>query len=329
MTKELVFPEAAIVIVTYNSEKDIERCLRSLWVNCQFLSASHAVVHVVDNASSDGTRMILIKLAKEFDWLQVHLQDKNLGFGRGNNVILNSVPARAYILLNADAWLVGDSFSPALSYLSDSPKTGIIGLPLVYPDGSPQTHFFEPSAWYRWFLLLLGFRGIAKMLVSLAPIRDLMKLIPLSRNFVDNHGKSSLNLNDPVAISMTASGETFDVAWVAGAAMIMSAAFVKASGGFDPEIFLYGEDEDICIQAHDLGFSVETMETIPIVHKLGWNGNGIFSPHVARLKYKSLKYFINKNVPGVFNYTMMSVLLPVYVYGRNIAHFFRKEMGGD
>ena len=80
--------------------------------------------------------------------------------------------------------------------------------------------------------------------------------------------------------------------------MIMSFDFVKSSGGFDPKIFLYGEDEDICIQAQNLGFLVETIETIPVVHKLGWNCRKSFSPRVASLKYNSLKYFITKNVKG-------------------------------
>lgn len=325
MTDEMPHPSAVIVVVTYNSAKDIEKCLRSLSVHFHPLSIGLANVHVVDNASSDETPKILAQLAEEYDWLKVHFLNQNLGFGPGNNVVLNRVQAKAFVLLNADAWLIADSLSPALAHLADSPKSGIIGLPLVYPDGSPQTYAFLPSAWHRWLLLVLGFRGLAKAIVSFGPFRSLMKLSPFSRNFAENHGKPPLNINDPAAISATGTGEIDSVAWVAGAAMVISPRFIEASGGFDPEIFLYGEDEDLCIQAHNLGFLVETMQTPPVVHKLGWGGSGGFRPQVAKLKYDSLKYFISKNVPNTVNRLMMRLLLPVYVYGRNISDCFFKR----
>lgn len=325
MNKEYEVPEAAIIIVTYNSEDDIERCIRSLVKNFCLISKSGVLVHVVDNASSDETPKILAKLAREFQCLKVHLQEKNLGFGQGNNFILNSVEAKAYILINADAWLIGDSFSPSLAYLSKSPRTGILGLPLVYPDGSPQTFFFERSSWYRWVLLIFGFRRIAKFLVTFIPFQSLMKRIPLARSFLSNHSKPLLNLNDPINILKYTKGEINAVPWVAGAAMIMSSDFVKSSGGFDPNIFLYGEDEDICIQAYDLGFLVETIETIPVVHKLGWNCRKNFNPRVASLKYNSLKYFISKNIKSSFSKVMMRVILPFYVYGSRILIFFKNK----
>ena len=325
MTKETPIPEAVVTIVTYNSAADIDACIRSLADHFPLLAAGHAQVHVVDNASTDETPELLKALSKEYDWLKLHFPGENLGFGPGNNVVLNSIIARAHVLLNADAWLVADSLSPALTYLSEHPNTGIIGVPLVYPNGSPQTYAFMPSAWHRWLMLLLGFRGLAKALVSFAPTRALMKLAPFSRNFADNHGQAALRLDDPDAVAATATGETRPVSWVAGAAMVLSPAFVDASGGFDPGIFLYGEDEDLCIQAHRLGFTVETLQTAPIVHKLGWGGSDGFRPHVARMKYDSLRYFIAKNVESTFNRTMMRLLLPAYVYGRNIVHFICKE----
>ena len=229
-------------------------------------------------------------------------------------------------MINVDAWLVADSLSPALAHISTSLQTGIIGLPLVYPDGAPQTYAFLPSAWHRWFLLIIGARGLAKRLARFAPARALMQLFPFTRNFAANHSKPGLELEDSNALMARATYEVRPAHWVAGAAMVLSQEFVTASGGFDPDIFLYGEDEDLCIQAHRLGFAVETLATVPIVHKLGWESSKGFQPHVARLKYKSLRYFISKNVTPQFNRTVMQALLPFYVYGRNIFHFFRGDI---
>lgn len=325
MTQETPLTEAVITVVTYNSAADIELCIRSLAEHFPHLFKRRAEVHVVDNASKDETREILNILAQEFDWLKLYFRDENLGFGSGNNLVLNSVPAKAYVMLNADAWLVADSLSPALAHISTHAETGIIGLPLVYPNGAPQTYAFMPSAWHRWLLLMIGLRGLAKWLVSFPPARAMMRLVPFTRNFAANHSKPWLDLANPDARAASATGEVRPAYWVAGAAMVLSPEFVAASGGFDPAIFLYGEDEDLCIQAHRLGFAVQTLDTVPIVHKLGWGSGEDFRPQVARMKYDSLRYFIAKNVKPQFNRAIMRVLLPFYVYGRNVGHFFRGD----
>jgi len=105
--------------------------------------------------------------------------------------------------------------------------------------------------------------------------------------------------------------------------MLLSSNFVKESRGFDSNIFLYGEDEDLCIDARRRGYSVMALQTPPVVHKLGWGGDSGFQPRVARMKYDSLKYFIRKNIDGNFNRFMMQILLPFYVYGRHIIKFIR------
>lgn len=316
--------QTAIVIVTYNSALDIHACVASLARHLTWLERGKAEVHVVDNGSSDDTVQLLKGLAVEHDWLQLHLQDDNLGFGPGNNIVLHSVEAEAYVLFNADAWLVGDSFAPALKLIGENPTIGVLGLPLVYPDGSPQTYAFLPSAWHRWLMLVIGLRGVAKSLLAFAPMRLLMQAFPFSANFLANHAKPPLPIDDPHTLEVTATLETHEVAWVAGAAMLLSRGFVTKSGGFDPAITLYGEDEDLCIEARKHGFSVMTLRTLPVVHKLGWGGEGGFRPTVAHLKYDSLKYFIGKNVSGFHNRILMRLLLPLYVYGRNMKHFFRR-----
>lgn len=314
----------AIVIVTYQSAKDVERCILSLAHHLPWLEEGRAEVHVVDNASSDRTVEIVERLLANYSWLRLHAEENNLGFGSGNNVVLRGVEAKVYFLLNADAWLLADSVAPAFDLLQQSNDVGVIGLPLVYPDGSPQTYAFMPSTWHRWLLLMMGLRPIARSLLSLSSMRRLMQMFPFSANFADNNARPSLQINNPQSLKLATTLETREAFWVAGAAMALSHKFVAESGGFDPDIFLYGEDEDLCIQARKLGFKVVTLQSTPIVHKLGWRGEVGFRPAVAHLKYDSLKYFIHKNVTSLHNRMLMRLFLPFYVYGRNMKHFFRK-----
>jgi len=323
LRNNIYIPDAIVVIVTYNSESDIETCIQSLAQHFPLLNQGRAQVHIVDNASSDSTPEILSMFAKKYCWLNLHFQRENLGFGAGNNVVLKSIPSNTYVLLNADTSLVADSISPAIEYLDAHSEIGVLGLPLVYPDGSPQSYTFVASAWYRWFLLLIGLRRLAKVFASLKFMHKLIRPFPFFHNFANNHAKKTLDLNNSLAIAASFSGETRLVSWVAGAAMLLSSNFVKESRGFDPNIFLYGEDEDLCIDARRRGYSVMVLQTPPVVHNLGWSGDSGFQPCVAKMKYDSLKYFIRKNIDGDFNRFMMRILLPFYVYGRHIIKFIR------
>ncbi len=92
------------VVVTYNAEPWIDRCLRSL---CDG-SARHRVI-VVDNASSDATRAIV---TTRFPSVHLHAMPQNAGFGRGNNAGIRlalDAGARYVFLFNQDAYVLPDS----------------------------------------------------------------------------------------------------------------------------------------------------------------------------------------------------------------------------
>lgn len=304
-----------IIVVTFNSEHDIEACIHSISENIsEFGGVGHTAVCVVDNGSTDKTCEILERLAREHSWLQLQLLETNLGFGNANNLAMHSISADAYFLLNADARMLGDSITPALDRLNQSDHVGVIGLPLVYPDGRPQTYSYVFSSWHRWLLVIVGARRLAYMFLAIPVLRKILKMIPYGLNFTRTHGEEAVNVEDSLSLKKFATLSVRRVDWVSGAAMLLSADFIRASGGFDPNIFLYGEDEDLCLVAHRLNYIVETLGTVPIVHKLGWNGK-IFRPTTAHMKYESLLYFINKNIQRKYDRILMLTLLPFYVYG--------------
>ena len=66
------------IIVTYNGDKWIEKCLRSLRDSTLSLS-----VLVIDNASTDKTVNIVKEQFPEFQLIET---GANLGFGKANNI---------------------------------------------------------------------------------------------------------------------------------------------------------------------------------------------------------------------------------------------------
>ena len=111
----------AVIIVSYNFERWMERCLGSLR-----RSSLQAEVIVVDNASQDRTVSLLRSRYPEVHLIESHT---NLGFGRANNLgIARAMQqgCRAVFLLNQDAW-VGERTLETLLQLSDRyPQYGIL-----------------------------------------------------------------------------------------------------------------------------------------------------------------------------------------------------------
>lgn len=96
-----------ILIISYNGNQDIVKCLESLDV------AKYDVM-VVDNASTDNTKEIIIT---KFPKVILYESIKNLGFGQANNVGFRYALENGYdyvLLLNQDAWLENDTIDKLL-----------------------------------------------------------------------------------------------------------------------------------------------------------------------------------------------------------------------
>lgn len=304
-------PEVAFVVVTCNSADHIGRCIESI-VSHALPAGGRRPIIVVDNASTDRTAALLAELQDAVPGLHVTRCDRNIGFGAANNVGFAQVPARRYVLLNPDAWLVADSVSPALALLEEQPAVAVCGLPLVFPDGSPQTHAYRYSSWHKWLLQLLGVRALAARLARIPGLSPLLSRSRYGRDFAQLHARPPIDLTRVEAGAH--SGAARPAEWVCGAAMVVDGDFIREAGGFDRRMFLYGEDEDLCIQARRLGRRVVVVDAAPVVHVLGW-GARRFNRTTADLKFRSLRHFIRKNVPGPADRLLMTLLLPFHVYG--------------
>jgi len=303
--------ELAFVIVSYNSASDLRICVASIVKYFGGDSGSSWRIVIVDNGSSDDSVALIHELESTCANIKSILLDENIGFGPANNRAFQSIAADYYVLINADAWFLADSVSPAMRVMSDHPDMAICGLPLVYPDGTPQTHAFSFSSWKRWLLQLIGVRDLVGWLLRFHALSIVLGYVPYATEFVRSQSRSRLHPDRLNGVEY--SGALRDVDWTCGAAMILQGRFVRESGGFDPKIFLYGEDEDLCISAHQQGQRVMVVDTVPVVHVFGW-GKNRFNETVAELKYASLQYFISKHYTGM-TARMMRLILPVQLFG--------------
>ncbi|MCB9472843.1 MAG: glycosyltransferase [Candidatus Delongbacteria bacterium] len=119
----------SIVIPVYNQCELTRACLESI----RRQTSGDVEIVVVDNGSTDGTRELL---ASQPDILVVH-HPLNLGFARACNAGVRQASGELVVLLNNDTVVQAGWDLPLRHELAD-PITGIVGLRLLYPDGTVQ-----------------------------------------------------------------------------------------------------------------------------------------------------------------------------------------------
>ena len=143
----------SIIVVTYNSERDIARCLASV--------ARSAIpgteVLVVDNHSSDQT---VLAVREASPWVRLIARPDNLGFAAGNNSALPYASGRYLLLLNPDTELHEGAVSEMLKYLEAHPECAICGPVLEDGEGRPAPLLPKPGVGNA----VLGCFGLARML---------------------------------------------------------------------------------------------------------------------------------------------------------------------
>jgi GT2 family glycosyltransferase len=110
-----------VVIVTYNPQKWISECFKSLQNSTIPLKTI-----VIDNCSTDGSQVVIKKCFPEVDFIE---SEKNLGFGKANNIGIAkaySAGADYVFLLNQDAWIEEKTVEKLIEIAKLNPQYGII-----------------------------------------------------------------------------------------------------------------------------------------------------------------------------------------------------------
>jgi GT2 family glycosyltransferase len=121
------FPKVFIVILNYNGQEVIKKCLTSVFK----LDYQNLEVVVVDNDSNDGS----LELAKSgFSKAHFIKNEANLGFAAGNNIGIRFAlerMARYVLLLNNDTEVEKDFLSRLIEVAEMDPKVGLAS-PVIF-----------------------------------------------------------------------------------------------------------------------------------------------------------------------------------------------------
>jgi len=227
-----VKPDVSVIIVAWNDRDLLVGCLRSLNVALEDIRAE---IIVVDNGSVDGTAQAI---EREFSDVRLMVSPENVGFTRGSNLALRECTGRYVLLLNADTVVFPDTVDKMVRFMDSTPDAGIVGCKQTYLDGEWQSSCHRTITLRREVIVAFGLSKV------------------LSR-WVD-YGDLPLKATKP-----------FCVDWVGGACLIARRDLVDQVGLLDENIFIYGEDADLCQRVSDLGYSVYYLPAARIIHYRG------------------------------------------------------------
>jgi len=222
-----------VVIVNYNSNDFLRRCLKELFQNTTLDSLE---VVVVDNASDDRD---FSQLKAAQGPLSVILNDRNVGFAAACNQGLRCLHADYYLLLNPDCIVEENSVDRCVEFLQRNLDVGIVGCRVNNPDGSLQlacrrTIPRPSTAFYR-------FSGLARL-------------------FPNNARIAAYNLSHLYDL------QSHQVEAVSGSFLMFRSQLYQEIGGLDERFFLYGEDLDFCLRATRGGWKVFYVAEAEVTH---------------------------------------------------------------
>jgi len=248
----------AFIIVTYNSEKYIENCLKSI---TDFKNIDYEIF-IIDNASRDRTVSILEE--KKNEKFHIKLLTKNFGPSKGRNIGLKQIDDTFdYIcILDSDTIVNEDAFEKLILKLKKDDGIGIIGPQLIDSKCKKQIS--------------------GRMLPT--PKEKLLKILPFK--ILQNNGEALEKINS--------SKNTYDVGYLISACWLIPLNVFKKVGLLDEKIFYGAEDAEYCVRVWMNDYKIVFTNEVSIVHEWQRVSRKKFISKINYEHIKGLIYFWTK-----------------------------------
>ncbi|MBS4034557.1 MAG: glycosyltransferase family 2 protein [Ignavibacterium sp.] len=248
--------KVGIIIVTYNSQKDIKRILDSLTDQ----SYKDFIVYVIDNNSVDDTLKIVELYQNEFS-IHIIRSKINNGYAKGNNIgILKAMEdgCEFVFILNPDMKLEDKCIEILFKRIISDEKIGVVGPIVVYGN--------RPDNIIQGFGVDLDFR-------------TLKRKYPFSER----------RLSDEIP------SERY-TGYAHGGAMMIRCSVLKFTGLFEEDYFMYKDEIDISYRINKAGFKILCISNAIAWHfhnfdKMNKKGYNLIYYYGIRNKYLYFKKY--------------------------------------
>lgn len=281
--------DIASIIINYNSSKLTKECINSI-ISKTSSTINYQII-VVDNCSEKEDYLSLKNFCESHTFINLQLVRSkiNTGFGGGNMFGFHFANAKYVAFVNNDTVFLNDCFSILQTALENNNSIAIVG-GQSYSETGKQKMAFD------------HFTSISKELFG----SDFLEITNPKK-----YPKRKLLYSNPIKVN-----------YVQGSFMLVRTTDFNNVGGFDTNIFLYYEENDLCLRLAKLDKYCYLIPEAKYIHY-----HGASTPQNITIKTElkiSLLYVIRKHY-GYFsfffllnfirlNYLLSTIFKPKYWY---------------
>lgn len=278
--------DVSVIIVNYNTKELTAACIDSIFSVTRGVSFE---VIVVDNASSDGSR----ERFRSDGRITFIESERNLGFGKANNLGLERAVGRNVLFLNSDTLLINNAIKILSDFLDGHEDAGVCGGNLSNAEGEPVVSF-EQS-------------------------------LPSLYGYVDNillNGLSHLRYGRSIKFNYRK--KPLEVSYISGADLMIKRRVLDEVGAFDPAFFMYYEEIELCCRVAAKGYRIFSVPEARITHLLG--KSCVFSEKMIVVRHESRKKYFQLTHGRAYS-SFADALYFVLVVTRIAEHWITRNPG--
>lgn len=245
-------------IVLYKNDIVVLESAISSFLN----SDSTSLLYLVDHSPTDSLRIL-----QNIDHRIIYIfNPKNPGFGAGHNIALKKgieKNSKFHLVLNPDAYFDQNVLKALIDYLVERPEIGNIMPKVLYPNGK---------------------------------LQYLCKLLPTPYDWIGRRFNPFNSLvekrNNLFELRFTKYNKVMDVPYLSGCFMLLKTEALLEIGLFDENIFMYGEETDLCRRLISGGYRTVYYPNVNIYHHFEKGSHK--SWRLTRIGMQSAIYYFNK-----------------------------------
>lgn len=236
--------DVSIIIVNYHSAQMVIECVESIYKRTSGITYE---IIVVDNDSGDNSATHLKNVLG--DKITLVLADENLGFGKANNLGAEYAKGEYLFLLNPDTLLVNNAIKILHDFMKSNHNTGVVGGNLFSPDMQAVPSYCLQFDDLNTERKKASWRGILmNKIVQIATAKHRKQIFAGEFNY---------------------SGDEKKVAYIFGADMMIPKKLFDNLGGFDPDFFMYSEEQELSWRVTAKGYNIVNIPQAQIIHLEG------------------------------------------------------------
>lgn len=263
--------DVSIIIINYNSSKYTANCITSIHKYTK--SLTYEIIIVDNNSTSEDLNFLETFITQNNARL---IKSKyNLGFGGGNHLGYQFATGRYLAFVNNDTELIENSLLKLLTFYKTQQNLGVLGLKQINDEKKEFKYAFRQFIDLKYHLL-----------GQTSPVKYYSK-------------KHQHDLSQP-----------FEVDQISGAFMFIEAEIYTLINGFDPNIFLFYEEMDLCLRLKKRGYRTMFFPNSTFIHYMGKSSANVTMKMEFIISYL---YIIQKNYKYWY-YCIIKIVL-LFKYG--------------